>query len=164
MREGLQTSEIGYFETGTPIRESTLILDGAYTSKVMEFLKDVHSEIRICAYAWRWYPSNPEIGIQKFNIALLRAAQRGIQIRLLVDTEAQKAAFRALGFDARCVVNTRMLHTKAICIDQKTLIIGSHNLTKRANSDNYEMSIATQEHQVVVQFIDYFDRLWLSRG
>ena len=118
----------------------------------------------MCAYAWRWYENEPEIGIQKLNIELLLARSRGVKVRCMVDNLTQKERFATLGFDVRSVSNTRMLHTKAFCIDAKTLIIGSHNMTKRATTDNYEMSILTQEPEPCLQFIDYFDKMWDSRG
>ena len=149
---------------GTTVRPVEIILDNNYANKARSFVLDATSEIRLCAYAWRWYDAEPALPIQQFNVELLRAALRGVQVRVLVDTEAMARKFKLLGFDVRAVQPTRMLHTKAIVIDRHTLILGSHNLTKRANTDNYEMSVALQDFEAVEQFINYFDRLWLSRG
>ena len=149
---------------GTTVRPVEIILDNNYANKARLFVLDATSEIRLCAYAWRWYDAEPALPIQQFNVELLRAALRGVQVRVLVDTEAMARKFKLLGFDVRAVQPTRMLHTKAIVIDRHTLILGSHNLTKRANTDNYEMSVALQDFEAVEQFINYFDRLWLSRG
>lgn len=154
----------GYGKVEAPIRTTRLILDNDYTTQAIEIIRDAKSEIRLCAYAWRWYENEPEIGIQKFNIELLRAARRGVAVRALVDTNAICNRFSALGFNCRSVVNNRMLHTKAICVDRKSLVIGSHNLTKRANTDNYEISILTQDFEPLEQFIKYFDGMWQSRG
>lgn len=164
MFEGLQENAGRYSSTSTPVRPTQIILDGDYTKKAIEMVKGAQSEIRLCAYAWRWYDSEPGTGIQQLNLELLRAIGRGLQVRCLVDTEVVADTFRRIGFDTRSVVPTRMLHTKALAIDRKTLVIGSHNLTKRANSDNYECSMVTQEVEPVLQFIEYFDRMWLSRG
>lgn len=164
MREGLQTRGVGAGQTSPSVRTTEIILDNNYAKKAKSFIESAVSEIRICAYAWRWYDSEPELEIQQFNLELLKACRRNLQVRILVDTEAMSKKFNDLGFQTRAVQNTRMLHTKAIVIDRKTLIIGSHNLTKRANSDNYELSVAIQEFEPVEQFINYFDRIWQSRG
>lgn len=149
----------------SPIVQSTrLILDNDYTAQAIAIIKDAKVEIRLCAYAWRWYENEPEIGIQKLNIELLRATRRGVIVRALVDTAAICAHFSTLGFNCRSVVNNRMLHTKAICVDRSSLVVGSHNLTKRANTDNYEVSILTQDFEPLEQFITYFDAMWTSRG
>lgn len=164
MLKTLQTDAGRSGETSTVIQSTQLVIDDKYCELVADFVRSAKSEIRMCAYAWRWYENEPEIGIQKLNVELLLAKKRGVQVRCLVDNLTQKERFKTLGFDARNVSENRMLHTKAFCIDAKTLIIGSHNLTKRATTDNYEMSILTQEAEPCLQFIDYFDRMWGSRG
>lgn len=147
-----------------PVWPTALVIDGAYCDTAIELLGSARSEVRLCAYAWRWYANEPEIGIQKLNTELLLLRNRGVKVRALVDTETQRLMFRELGFETRSVVNTRMLHTKAIGVDNYGLLIGSHNLTKRANSDNYEMSLLTYEFQAVDAYNIYFDKLWNSRG
>lgn len=164
MLEMLQKNEGRSGETSTVVQSTQLVIDDKYCELVADFVRSAKSEIRMCAYAWRWYENEPEIGIQKLNIELLLARSRGVKVRCMVDNLTQKERFATLGFDARSVSNTRMLHTKAFCIDAKTLIIGSHNMTKRATTDNYEMSILTQEPEPCLQFIDYFDKMWDSRG
>lgn len=148
----------------SPVRPTRLILDNDYTAQAIDIVKSAKTEIRLCAYAWRWYENEPEIGIQKLNVELLRAVRRGVIVHALVDTAALCARFSALGFDCRSVVNNRMLHTKAICVDRRSLIVGSHNLTKRANTDNYEISVLTQDFEPLEQFITYFDKMWASRA
>lgn len=160
MPKMLQENERAARATSSPVRPTELILDNAYILKAAQFIKDAKSEVRLCAYAWRWYQHEPEIGIQKFNVELLRAHHRGVRVRCLVNNFAMFKYFTTLGFKCKYVDRTRMLHTKAIAIDQKTLVLGSHNLTKRANSDNFEASIATQDFEVVAQFAEYFDRMW----
>lgn len=164
MLKGLQSDERAVGEFGSPIRTTEIILDSSYCEKVINFLNDAKKDVRVCAYAWRWYTHEPEIPIQKLNIAILRARNRGVGVRCLVDTIPTLEMLRSLGLEARCVDSTRMMHTKAISIDDNTLILGSHNLTKRANTDNYEMSIVTQEAQCVLLYNDYFERMWLARG
>jgi len=146
------------------VATTDLVIDGAFIDKIIPMLIDAKSEIRICAYAWRWYMDEPELPMQKFNITLFRKSCDGCKVRILVDNQSMRDTFKRLGFNVRAVEPTKMLHTKAICIDRKSLVIGSHNLTKRAGSDNYEMSIITQEFEPVEQFIQYFDEMWASRA
>lgn len=160
MLKGLQTSKRSVHGTDCAISATELILDEAFCPKVIEFIKDAKTEIRICAYRWFWYEANPEIGVQKLNIELLRAQLRGVKIRAICDTEQTAEAMRSRGIAAKSHELQRMMHTKAIAIDSKTLVIGSHNLTKRASQSNFEMSLATQEAAPILLFIDYFDKMW----
>lgn len=164
MLETLQGNEGTNAESVTLIRPNELIIDDKYCNIVRDFVNGAKGEIRICSYAWRWYENEPSAAIQGLNVALLLAMSRGVKIRVLADSQIVRDKLRALGFDARGVEKNRMMHTKAFCIDMTTLVIGSHNMTKRANTDNYEMSIATQEFAVIDQFCTYFDGLWAARG
>lgn len=83
---------------------------------------------------------------------------------MLAESQIIRDRLRELGVHVKGVERNRMMHTKAFCIDSRTLIIGSHNLTKRATSQNYEMSIMTQEFQVVDAFMTYFEAVWNTRG
>lgn len=160
MSERLQKSTGRYPEAECPVHANEIILSNEYASKTIEFVRKAQSEIFICAYAWRWYENEPEIGIQQLNIQIMRAKARGVRVRALVDGYKVFQFVQRLGIDARYVERTRMLHTKAICVDRKTLILGSHNLTKRANQDNIEMSIAVQDYESIEQFYTYFEKIW----
>lgn len=164
MSQGLQENAGRYRETSPTARSTEVILNDNYAKKVQAFVSEARISIRAFIYAWRWYDSEPYEPIQRMNNALLEAVQRGLQVRILVDTEAMKLKFRALGFDVKSVVNTRMLHAKAIQIDDKTLVVGSHNWTKRANNDNYELSLAVQDPEAIILFNEHFDAVWNSRG
>ena len=160
MSSRLQENARGNRANGPAIQPTELVLDHEYTGKVLEFVKEAKSEILVCAYAWRWYSNQPEIGIQKLNMALLAAKRRGVRVRVLCSGYRVHELLRTFDFDSRYVERTRMLHTKAVCVDNKTLIIGSHNLTKRANTDNYEVSVAIQETEPILQFKTYFEKIW----
>lgn len=164
MSEGLQSDERTIRESASADGATSLILDNKYCDTVIEFIREAQSEIRLCAYAWRWYINEPEIPIQRLNIELFRARERGVKVRCLVDTAATAQMLRDIGFNVRYISTNRMLHTKAIGVDDKILVIGSHNLTKRASSDNYELSLVTCEAQVVLGYNDYFDRMWQANG
>lgn len=164
MLKTLQRDERPNGATERTVRTTTLVIDSGYTTVAIDVIKKAKTELRLCAYAWRWYENEPEIGIQRLNMELLRAQKRGVIVRCLVDTEYLKAQMKARGFDVRSVHPKRMLHTKAICADVDKLLIGSHNLTKRANTDNYEMSVLSNEFEVCAQFVEYFDKIWHSRG
>lgn len=141
-----------------------LILDNDYTKKAISFINDAQAEIRIMAYAWRWYDSTPEDTIQQFNIALIRAIQRGVRVRALCERVQEGVILKMNGITTRGMKTHRTLHTKAILIDEKTLIVGSHNFTRRAHLDNFEASLATQDFEPCVQFLSYFDTMWESNG
>lgn len=164
MSETLQIDAGRNGKTSELVRATELIIDSKYCDVVREFVDAAKGEILICAYAWRWYENDPAAEIQKLNSSLMAARMRGVNIRVLAESQIIRDRLRELGVHVKGVERNRMMHTKAFCIDSRTLIIGSHNLTKRATSQNYEMSIMTQEFQVVDAFMTYFEAVWNTRG
>jgi len=164
MFKGLQKTKGADAGTADSLWSTELILDDDYTKKAIEFIRSARTEIRICAYAWRWYEYAPEDKIQQFNIAIVRAIQRGVTVRALVERINEGAVLQRHGIKVKALNTMRTLHTKAILVDDKTLILGSHNFTQRAQNDNFEMSIATQDFEACVLFESYFDRMWDANG
>ena len=72
MPQGLQENSRQDRRTSAAVRPVEIILDDSYADKASAFVATAHSEIRLCAYAWRWYDSEPELPIQRLNIDLLR--------------------------------------------------------------------------------------------
>jgi phosphatidylserine/phosphatidylglycerophosphate/cardiolipin synthase-like enzyme len=160
MSERLQENARRHSGVSQVVRPVEVILSNEYSSKAIAFIREAKSEIFICAYAWRWYENEPEIGIQRLNVEIMRAKARGVRVRALVDGYKVFQFVKNLGIDCRYVERSKMLHAKAICTDKKTLILGSHNLTKRANQDNIEMSVAIQDTEAILQFYTYFEKIW----
>lgn len=142
------------------VQPNELIVDGNYCEAVIPLIKAAKKEISICAYSWRWYYNEPEIGIQQLNMELLRALRRGVHVRCLVDTPQTFIRMQKQGFYVRYIPSNRLMHTKAIMVDAKYLVIGSHNLTKRANNDNYEVSVILNDPEPCMQFGVYFDNIF----
>ena len=145
---------------GAAVQSVELILDRDFIGKAASFVKGAKSEIRIFAYAWRWYENEPELDIQKFNVEVLKATRRGVKVRAIVDTFAIFKEMSARGIACRYLQPVRTLHTKAIAIDDSAVIIGSHNLTKFATTSNFEASVATNDYTTNKQFRLYFDTMW----
>jgi len=164
MLKTLQTNEGRDGAVDGIVRPNELVIDSAYCERAIQLIKSAASEIRLCAYAWKWYDTEPEIGIQQLNVALIHAMKRGVIVKCLVDSEALQTRLRDLGFNARSVHPSRMMHSKVISANHDALIIGSHNLTKRANTVNYEVSIVSYDFEICSQFNNYFDKMWDSRG
>ena len=147
-------------ETCPPVRPTRLVLDRSFLDLLTPAVKNARSSITICAYAWRWYGFEPELAVQRFNNAVFQAMRRGVSVRVITDNLTTSEQLAALGFDSVHIGFKVVLHTKSIQIDENLLMIGSHNLTKSATSDNYEASIFTSDTETNRQFAEYFNKLW----
>lgn len=142
-----------------PVWTTKIIIDKEYGDEAIKMIDGAWGDIRILAYAWRWYPEEPESEVQKINTAIMRALTRGVKVRALCSSIEMALVLQKYGIDAKYCDAARTVHAKAICIDSAQIMLGSHNITKRALLQNYEMSMLTREYEAVAQFITYFDKL-----
>lgn len=137
-----------------------LLQDSAFISKAAECVRHAKKSILICAYAWRWYENAPEKDIQKFNYEVARRAMTGLDIRAILDQKTQAEYLKQYNIKTKVFPTDKSMHIKAILIDERTLIIGSHNLTERGTAQNFEVSVLVEQPDVCLAFLDYFDRMW----
>lgn len=131
-----------------------------YPTKVIPFIENAKQKIDIIVYDWRWYANNPAFNVQQFNNALVSAVRRGVIVRAVVNTAELVPLLTGLGIKARCTRNRRTLHAKFLCIDDKTLIIGSHNFTKNAFNFNIEVSVLIEIPDNISRFAELFENLY----
>lgn len=145
-------------------RTTNLLHDDAFITKAAELVITAKQSIKICAYAWRWYENAPEKDIQKFNYQIAKRANSGLDIQAILNSKTEADYLKQYGIKTKTFPSDRVLHTKAILIDEKILIIGSHNLTERANTTNYEISVVVSEKSLCLDFLDYFNKMWRGYG
>ena len=131
-----------------------------YPTKVIPYIDNAKSSIDIIVYDWRWYPNNPGFNVQQFNLALVRAVSRGVTVQAVINAPQLLPILTEAGIKARCTRNRRTLHAKFLCIDNKTLVIGSHNFTKNAFNFNLEVSILTEIPEGITRFEELFKNLY----
>lgn len=133
-----------------------------YPIKVIPFIDNAKKNINIIVYDWRWYPNNPSFNVQLFNLALIRAVNRGVLVRAVINSPQLLPILSSVGIKARCTRNKRTLHAKFLSIDDNTLVIGSHNFTKNAFNFNIEVSVLTEIPQEVTRFAELFENLYTT--
>lgn len=136
------------------------IIGKEFPEKVIPLIKQARDIINIVVYSWWWYPDQIGSGIQKFNNALVDAAKKGVNIKVLTNEHPTIAILKKNGIKARKLESERKLHAKLMIIDNKTAIVGSHNYTMGAFTTNYEISIITQDEEVVNRLKQFFNNLW----
>jgi phosphatidylserine/phosphatidylglycerophosphate/cardiolipin synthase-like enzyme len=131
-----------------------------YPEKVIPLIDEAKKNIDIIVYDWRWYPGNPGFNVQQFNMSIIRAVKRGVFVRAIVNEGSLLPILIENGIKARVVRNKRTLHAKFLCIDSKTLIIGSHNFTKNAFNFNLEVSVIGEIPEATTRFAELFENLY----
>ena len=103
--------------------------------------------------------------------ALLKAKQRGVKVRLIVDAKQAKAKssrvtylihqgilVKVLGGKEREVMNHRFT-----ILDGRKVMAGSFNWTEASEKWNYENILILTEEEVVAAYQREFDRLWREK-
>lgn len=137
-----------------------VIVGAEYPKKVIPLIDSAKSSIDIMVYDWRWYPDQIAHPVQQFNAAIVRASQRGVHVRAVINAVLNLDTLKSVGIKARMLKDKRVLHTKMIIVDGKTLVIGSHNFTRNAFGSNIETSIVVDIPEDVTRLHEFFNNLY----
>ncbi len=105
------------------------------TNAVVNAINSANKHILVEAYSF----TSKEI-----SRALLSAKKRGVDIQLILDKSqvgrkySSATFFANLGFNLHIDINHAIFHDKVMIIDDKTVITGSFNFTKAAETKNAE--------------------------
>lgn len=136
------------------------IIGSDYPKKVIPLIESATKNIDVVIYDWRWYPDQLAHPVQQLNNAFVRASKKGVLVRAVVNADLNLDIINSTGIKARRLKDKRTLHTKMILIDNKTLIIGSHNFTRNAFGANIEASIAVELEPENTRFAEFFNNLY----
>lgn len=126
----------------------------------MRQLEDTKHTLRVCAYQWRHHVGDLGSPLNQINNKIMQEAQLRWRVSVLTtDLEAVRR-MRDYKVDVRIPHDTLAMHTKAFVFDEGTLLIGSHNMTRSAFTQNRECSVLITDYEVVQQFVKYFDTLF----
>ena len=120
--------------------------------------------IKIVVFDWRWYPNDPGNPVQLLNQALVRAVRRGVKINADANNNEIVSTLNKVGVHAKKLISKNLVHAKLMIIDEKTVVVGSHNYTQSAFTMNYEISAMFADRETARQFLQFFDSLYYSNG
>lgn len=138
------------------------LIGSQYVKELVQHINNAKMSIDILMYDWRWYPDNPQHALSVLNSAFVRAVQRGVQVRAVVNSRQLVPPLLGVGIKAKTITSGRVLHSKLILIDGKTLVIGSHNLTRNACNTNLESSLVVSIPEGEQRFAQYFENIYVS--
>jgi cardiolipin synthase len=138
----------------------TPIITSRFVEMVKPLIDEAKYSIAICVFDWRWYPSEPASLAQKFNLSILEAVARGVDVRVICNSQYVADVLKEKGAKTKKFVSGHLLHTKLMLIDEKITITGSHNYTQSAFSANYEVSVILDDAESCQQFGQFFKNIW----
>jgi len=136
-----------------------IIIGKEYPRVVGEFVRNAKKSIKILIYDWRWYKGEVGTKIQKFNREIINATKRGVKVEALVNIEVIKSQLRGSKIKIKKVDTKKTMHAKMLIVDDRFLILGSHNLTKNAFEINHEVSVVIDDSLAVSRCVEFFNNL-----
>lgn len=136
------------------------IIGKNYPKQVIPLIDRAVKSIKIVVFDWRWYENDPGNPCQLFNASIIRAKKRGVEVKACVNSEAIKRPLTANNIDVKIPISKNLIHTKFIIIDDKILVMGSHNFSQAAFSTNFETSVILDNALQIQEFVAFFNSIW----
>jgi len=125
-------------------------------ARLIELIRGAEKEIRFAAFAFTLEP---------VAAALIERHLAGVDVRGVMERGQEspwncRRIFADAGMAVRWDQNLYYLHHKFFVIDGRTVITGSFNPTKQAQTANNENMLIVHHAGVAKKYLDEFDRLW----
>lgn len=147
-----------------PPERAALLENGAYRGALITRIREAKRRI-ICAFYL--FKVGEKRGNLPRSIAaeLVRARQRGVDVTVILDAgksvnpENRVAAGMLSQNGVRVLFpgRRRVTHLKAMAIDDRYVLIGSHNLTQSALAHNNELSVMLDSPQLAAEVRRYLE-------
>jgi hypothetical protein len=151
-----------------------LLADAAYVPAVTALLDAATTDISVMLFLGTASAGDPQHpGPLALVAALERAAQRGVNVRVILDRD--DGTYRssvinaplvqrltAAGIPVKRDDETTLLHSKVVVVDATAVVVGSHNWTLNAFAGTDELSVLVTGSAVATEFADRFDTLWAA--
>ncbi len=149
---------------------SVLLEDNAYFDALLDKVNGAKSNILISMYIFKT-TSKESSSANQIKRALVRAAKRGVHIKVLLELEGGRSS--SLNKENRYTADGlikggaevyfdspgKRTHTKAIVIDGRYTFIGSHNLTTGALHYNNELSLMIDSAEMARETARYIEEI-----
>jgi phosphatidylserine/phosphatidylglycerophosphate/cardiolipin synthase-like enzyme len=142
------------------IQKTRLFLSSEFTKGLCDLIESAERSVYIFMFDWKWYKNDFSCDVSLINQALVRAVRRGVKVQTLLNYDEIVPILNSLGMTAKKANVKKLLHVKSIVIDERLVVIGSHNLSKEAMTANVEMSVVLDDAELAGRIIDYFKNIW----
>lgn len=140
--------------------EPVPIFGNEFVNKVSSMLANALDRIDIVVYEWKVEDSDSVSAIGLFNQAIFDAVKRGVTVRVITTSKKTQALLEKEGIKCKILTTNKTLHTKILILDRYHIVLGSHNYTERAFTENYELSVYFVSADFDNKYVQYFENLW----
>lgn len=128
-----------------------VVLDNAFLPIVTPLIAAAKQKILISTFKLELSEKPRGRKLKQFFKALFEAQARGVKISVLFNWHADRRSVPLTNYSAGCELKNKKIavrylqknrccHAKLIIIDQDYAVVGSHNLSIKSTTDNFEVS------------------------
>lgn len=143
-----------------------------YFSVVLDKLKNAKKSIYVIMFLASFYPQYPDSPTNQIINTIIKKKKEKLKVEIILDqskskyfqhtnTENLKTAnyLSENGIPVYLDSLDKTTHSKLIIIDEKYVIIGSHNWTYSAIEKNNETSVIIESEELAKYYIRYFEKI-----
>lgn len=138
------------------IPNNEILIGAEYPKKLLKLIDGATKNIYIFMYDWRWYKGDFACDMAQINHALVRAVRRGVPVMAILNSGENVELLKSLGIKAMQFRDNKLMHAKAVIIDEWVSVIGSHNFSQSAMGLNLEVSQLSEDEYTAKRVITYF--------
>ncbi len=126
---------------------------------ILKLLREAHTSVDLCIFT---------ITDNELAHEVIACHNRNIKVRIITDDEKVNAAgseiieMERAGIPVKIDHSHYHMHNKFGIIDNRIAITGSFNWTYTATKHNQENLLATSKYDIVKQYRNEFERLWME--
>ena len=156
----IQLAESRVMQPVPKLKEALFFPSPTNEQKLVHLLDTAQQTMHVCVFT---------ITNNALRDALVRAHDRGVQVKVISDDECMKQQgsdiydMKAYGIPCESDTDPEAhMHNKFVVIDGQVLITGSFNWTVAAGGRNQENLVFLQDAELSTAYIQEFERLWNS--
>ena len=160
VKKMIQLTESRVLQPVPKVKEALFFPSSSNEQKLVRMLDTAQQTMHVCVFT---------ITNNALRDALVRAHDRGVQVKVISDDECMKQQgsdiydMKAYGIPCESDTDPEAhMHNKFVVIDGQVLITGSFNWTVAASGRNQENLIFLQDADLSQAYIQEFERLWSS--
>ena len=147
----------------------TLLPNKAYYLWTLKLVERANKSIHIAVYVMKYDPKEPPSSdpVNMLLLKLVEAKNRGVDVKVVVDDVTLRSYPKTIQYLKANGIPVRLdpkggitTHAKIVIVDGEWIIIGSHNWTESALSNNNEYSVLIRSKSLAAKVEEYFDGLW----
>jgi len=134
-----------------------LLLGNEFPDYAIKLINNARVCIDILVYEWRFYPDEPANPTQRFTNAIIAAKDRGVKVRAAIGKAPFSSIQQQTQIPIRVLPGSFKVHSKVMIIDRQIAIFGSHNYSLSAFTTNHEISLVTDDIEIVTELFNYIN-------